>query len=453
MWFLGVDIGTTHIKVVGIAEDGTVLEPLRVRTPVTVAHGLAFHNGDDCWAAVAELTARYADGPAAGHGALAAVAVATFGQEEAFPVDADGVPLFDSLAWWECWPERSLAPSVADELDSFEHYRVSGMRFRDNQSPDRIAHIQRNHPELWTRVQGWVDVGTYVSWKLSGEWVAASSQITHSQFFDLTDLRPHERSLQLLGLSPSLFPRVARPGDRIGGIRPGALPGVDIAQDAAVYVGGHDQVIAAYANDRHGGPAVIDSIGTAEYVMMRSRNLEISEPLYHLGADVEHGWEAGELILGWGLPTGKVLQLLADLFFAGDYEALLDVVAAESAPSTISFRVNDLRDPDAGLITIGRIPAGVSAAEVVGSAVGQLSAEIRDAVSLMARLAGTSIDSVALTGSLFQRPQLVSHRERLWPWPLAVSNLAEAVATGAAELARNSHVAAGRKKSDAEVSR
>lgn len=34
MWFLGIDIGTTHIKIIGLSEDGVLLPVKKCRTPI-----------------------------------------------------------------------------------------------------------------------------------------------------------------------------------------------------------------------------------------------------------------------------------------------------------------------------------------------------------------------------------------------------------------------------------
>jgi sugar (pentulose or hexulose) kinase len=442
MWFLGIDIGTTHIKVVGVTLEGVVLDPLKIRTPVTETDDASFHDGDAIWSAVRQLVGDYAAGPAAraGAGPLGAIAVGTFGQEESFPVDDSGAPLAGSRVWWENWPHRSIDAATVDWFDSLEHYRVSGMRFRDNQSPDRIAQLREHQPEIWAQTRRWVDFGSYVTWKLTGRWLASSTQVTHSQFFDLATLEPHPQSLAALQLDASLFAPAAQPGTRIGEVAADALPGVALQPDAAVYVGGHDQVMAAYASAITDDTNVVDSIGTAEYVMVTSGSFEIDRRLYDLGADVEHGWGDEQYVLGWGLPSGKILQLLAERFCDGDFEGLMAAIDTdEPGAEGVQFTVNDLRSPGAELLTVSNVPEGASADAVVRACVTQLSERIRNTVGVMTEIGGTSLDSIALTGSLFQRPEMVRHRERTWKVPLRVSSLREAAATGAAELARSAH--------------
>lgn len=455
MWFLGIDVGTTHIKVVGVTAEGVVLDPLKVRTPVREQDGATFHDGEAILAAVRALVTDYVGpgGPveSASAGPLAAVAIGTFGQEEAFPVDADGLPLAGSRAWWESWPERTLDAETAAWFDSPAHYRVSGMRLRDNQTPDRIAHLRKHSPEVWARTRHWVDFGSYLGFALTGRWVASATQATHSQLVDLGTLRPHAASLARLGLDASLLVPIRQPGDAIGPVAPEAFPGVQTAPDATVFVGGHDQVMAAYASALRDEAAVVDSIGTAEYVMVTSGAFApderlIDERLYDLCADIEHSWGESQYVLGWGLPTGKILQLLAERYCDGDFERLLAVIdpegpdaADDDSADGLVFTVNDLRDLAEDLFTVEHIPAGATPGAIVRACVTQLSQRIRSTVGLLAGIGGTPLDDVTLTGSLFQRPEMVRHRERVWRLPLRVSGLSEAVATGAAELARASY--------------
>lgn len=444
MWFLGIDVGTTHVKVVGVTAEGVALDPLKVRTPVAERDGAAFHDGEAIWQSVRDLVHAYAEGPAAGAGLLGAVSIGTFGQEESFPVDERGVPVAGSRVWWETWPDRALDAGTVSWLDSLEHYRVSGMRFRDNQTPDRIAQLRAHRPEAWARTRRWVDVGAYVAFRLTGEWRASSTQVTHSQVFDLATLRPHAESLARLDLDASLFVEVAHPGERIGRVRADALPEAGLAPDAAAFVGGHDQVMAAYAHADDDDARVLDSIGTAEYVMVTGGAIAPDERLYGLCADIERGWRRGQYVVGWGLPTGKILQQLAGRFFGGDFERLLWAIDPQTTSipdlsDRIRFEVSDLRRIDDDLFSISGVTGDDLPEQIVRACTAQLSARIVEAMGLVTGIGGLPLDAVMLTGSLFQRPEMVRHRERAWGVPLRVSTLDEAVATGAARLARASH--------------
>ncbi len=450
MWFLGIDIGTTHLKVAGITAEGTLLPAGRLRTPTVHSDGLAHHDAEEIWRSTAGLVAEYARTTAAAHGPLGGVAVASFGQEESVAVDRSGRMIHPSLAWWESSPGLALDPDTAARLDSFEQFRVSGLRHRPNQTPERMALLRARRPDVWRSTARWVDFCTFVTERLTGTWASAASQITHSQCFDLATLTPHVPTLELLGLTPDLFAPVLPTGADAGEIRTAALPGVRVAPGARVVLGGHDQVLAARQVRATSGADVLDSIGTSEYLMVTTDTFAPQRRSWELGIDHERSWHDGAFLLGYPIPTGKVVQLLAELFHDGDFDAMFERLAdtGPGEPSSLRVTVDSMNEAGGGLLDLRGVPAGARPADVVRACLDHLADLARTRVDEMCALAGTRPETVALMGSLFRRPEMAGHRRERWDLPLHISQLAEPVAYGAAAVARDA-VAADRS-GDAE---
>lgn len=438
MWFLGIDVGTTHVKVVAESEDGRVLPALRARTPEHRDGDLTFHDAEAVWRAVAGLAGQYARGPAAGEGPLGGVSVASFGQEEAIGVDAAGRPVCSSLAWWETFSHPALSEDDARWFDSPEHYARSGLRYRGMQTPERLAQLKRADPGAWQRMERWADFGAYVAWRLGGNWASSATQLTHSQFFDASTLEPDPASLDRLRIDPGLFPEVRHVGERLGDIAPGALEGVELAADAGVFVGGHDQVLAAFACASSIGTDVFDSIGTSEYLMVITDGVRAGREAYERGLDFERAWSPDRFVAGCAIPSGKVIQLLVELFHGGDFDAFFKSLSRPASPlPSLRLTVSDLSDPAAGLISLDGLPADAAPAAVVRACVEQLTTTTRQTLRSMCRIAGAEPRTVALMGSLFKHEEMVARRREAWDLPLAVTDLAEPVATGAARAARH----------------
>jgi sugar (pentulose or hexulose) kinase len=256
-------------------------------------------------------------------------------------------------------------------------------------------------------------------------------------------LRADEPSLAILDLSPDCFPRAVHTGTLVGAIRKDALPGVALAPDAAAYVGGHDQVMALYSQSGGSPSEGFDSIGTSEYLMVLTDTFNGNEESWRLGLDIERGWGNADYLYGFATPSGKVIQLLADLFHRGDYDELLDAVdSAPVADPGFEVRISDFSAAASGLLDLVGVPASASAASVSRSVLDHLAHRALSALERMAAIAQTTVGEATLIGSLFQYPRMVAHRREVWDIPLRVSDLAEPVATGAALVARDSHVAA-----------
>ena len=441
MWFCGIDIGTTHIKLVGVTEDGLVLEPVRARTPTRIdSLGDTVHDGEKVWDTIRDLMVEYANEAAADVGDLGGVCVATFGQEESFAVDTGGRPVSASRAWWEVPTRLSLTEADRAYFDDLEHYRISGLRYRPIQTPERIAKLRATDPGSFGEMARWVDFGTYTLYRLTGEWVTAANQITHSQLFRVADLLPDEESFRRLGIEPGLFAPAAPTGHRVGEVNPSALPGVPVAPNAGAYVGGHDQVVAARASQTGTGATAFDSIGTSEYVIALGDRFEPTTTCYDLGTDIGRGWGAADYLYGYASPSGKVLQLLARLFHNEDFEALMDAALAEPVASEgFAVGVSNLDGSMSGLLDLHGIPAEATVTALTRSVLDRLAQRAKDVLTAMSELAGADLSQVVLMGSLFRFPNMVEHRRTTWELPLHVSDLAEPVALGAAEIAAAAH--------------
>lgn len=442
MWYCGVDIGTTHLKVVGIGDDGTLCPAGRVRTPVREVAGQTFHDGATIWAAVQTLICEYAAGVADDFGPLAGLAVAALGQEESFAVDVHGDPVSASRAWWQSPSTPALDPDTREFFDSVEHYGISGLRYRSMQSPERLAAL-RSDPGS-AAMRWWVDFGSFITHRLTGEWVSAANQITHSQLFDVTTLAPHQESFDRLGVDPALFAPVAHTGAVVGAIDSASLPGVSLTADAAVYVGGHDQVLGALSASASGDARAFDAIGTSEYVMALGRTFTASQRAYDLGIDIEHAWVAGDFLYGFATPSGKILQTVARLLHGDDFEAMLSAasVPALTAPG-FDVRIVGFDDAAHGLFDLTAVPGDATPEAVTAAVLDRLAERSLRVIREVGAIAGTPIDEITLMGSLFANPAMVAHRRRVWDIPLSVSDLAEPVATGAATVARTAHCKGG----------
>ncbi|WP_281075643.1 FGGY-family carbohydrate kinase [Klebsiella quasivariicola] len=436
MWFLGIDIGTTHIKIIGISEEGTFLPVKKCRTPVMQQDGLTFHDASVFWQSLSALIENYSREEARHCGPLAAVSVGTFGQEESVAVNSSGEIIYPSLAWWENYPVAALDTDLHQWLDSHEHYAVSGMRSRPNQSPGRLNWICTHHPDIWRRIDRWVDFGSYVMWQLTGEWRAATSQITHSQCFDLKSMQPHQPTLERLGFPATLFPQLADTGECCGEIRPESLPGVALCQGASVFVGGHDQIVGAWAVQNHQPTNVFDSIGTSEYLMVLTPHFPDTAAAWRLGVDIERTWKAGEFVMGCATPSGKIIQTLAELLYQGNYDRLFQDLLAEAVPTAVSVSVNE--DETQGLFSLTQLHAGVRSADIVQATLNHIADRVFRLLTHMGEIGGIRPQDAVLMGSLFQRQEMLQHRKQRWNMPLFVSELAEPVATGAAMIARES---------------
>ena len=245
--------------------------------------------------------------------------------------------------------------------------------------------------------------------------------------------------LAAVGVPRTLPPRILEPGEALGTVRRGMLPGV--AGGAVVHLAGHDHAVVARLAGMRAAGTVVHSLGTTEAVLaLANPDSPVDRALAgREGASVVRGVDgvlegvlagspaAGRLIAEWSRRTRAAGTDPAELLAAlGPDRA--ELVAL---PYPLGRQCPD-PDPDAGLELLGdpNSPADELAALLRGLAAH--GAWMRD---LVTRLSGPSILITSAGTPVRDNPRLAALMAALAGTPLSVVDLAAPAAVGAAALA------------------
>jgi sugar (pentulose or hexulose) kinase len=254
----GVDIGSTNVKVVAMAEDGAVVGRHDQPTP------RSRHDGAVDAAQLMNLLEDMMVRLVRTRHAVRAVCTAGVG-EDGVLVDETSSPLSRALPWFD--------PSRADLLE----------RLRPQLSADPRLPVDTDAARTivgwaWARQQpaaekatAWLSLTDYAASQWSGRNFISDTLAARTAAW-LPDSRswvvPRVRAT--LG-DVALLPPVEAAGTVLGGLRSRVLREADaLAPDASVVVGGHDHPIGGWGVGRLEPGAVLDSMGTAEVVTAQS---------------------------------------------------------------------------------------------------------------------------------------------------------------------------------------
>jgi xylulokinase len=276
---LGVDIGTTNLKVCRVP-DGSVRS---VRTP------------DDAEAlqhAVRRLVAELSEGQRVDAIGITAMA------ETGVPLDRELRPLTKLITWRD-------QPGVeqARQLDPVELYARTGLRLSAKLPVVTWRWLRETQPALLARTRLWAGVPDLALAALTGSY---AMHLTHAQRLGVLDLQSRQWDHELLeygGLDR--LPAVVEPMT-VSGITPAGVP---------VVLCGHDHLVGAWAAGVREPGQVADSLGTAEAIITPSSGLVLSDVLRQQG--ISMSWcvdgRHGCAVSGNGAAGGLVEQRLASL--------------------------------------------------------------------------------------------------------------------------------------------
>jgi len=349
-WAIGIDAGTTNVKVALVAPDGRVAGA--TARPLTIRHDrdaagtdTAEQDAEVLWRelsdAVRELTAAHPDAAAG----VEAIGVCSQ-YSSVVPVDADARPVAPMLMWQDqrgtdhcfaimgrdenafmTWVERHGIPTIGSGL-----------------SLGHILHVQHDRPDVHDRTAAYLEAMDYITARATGR-ITASQHSTY--MFQLCDNRSlgathyDDELVAASGVDATRLPGLVTVDAAVGGLRPDVAREWGLPPGATVYAGTNDTATAAVATDAFAPGRAGLSIGTTSVLVdaVGEFRVDLDHQLFSMpGPFPDRYVVCAENGLG-----GKVLEhVLENVVYAsdelGDHRAddafaRLDAVLGAVAPS------------------------------------------------------------------------------------------------------------------------
>src|SRR5215218_10520025 len=263
---IGADVGTTNIKVVAFDRSGRAAVHASTPTPTHYPRpGRAHYDPEELWQVFA-ATLRKVTGQLDDAGRVASIAVASMG-EAAVPLDADGRPTHDIIAWFD-----GRAQPQAERLDrTFGRDRlfgVTGLSLQPIFGLCKLLWLKENEPEAYSLTATWLNVADYMAFRLCGVAATDYSLASRTLALDLHGLRWAAELLEEVGIPPDLFAPLRSGGLSLGPVTPDAASATGLPESAGVAAGGHDHVCGALAVGVMQKGTMLNSLGTAEAIFL-----------------------------------------------------------------------------------------------------------------------------------------------------------------------------------------
>ena len=258
--YLGIDIGTTHIKaLLYSAASGTVVAEAQTPTPVNT-HGAETRDAEQVFDAVVRVAGDCLDlGDETA--AVAGIGLTSLGEEMVL-LDGEGGPVEPVLPWFD--QRGSTMAKETGDAGMPAVLRQSDPSF----SVFTLRWLARNRPEAAARTRHLAGLAGYVLGRLCGHETAELtmdwSQASRTGFFNVLDQVWDHRAIEWAGFAPESLPRLVPPGSVVGRVAAPTAQSWGIGPDVPVISAGHDHFCGAFgAGARASGQAYL-SAGTSE---------------------------------------------------------------------------------------------------------------------------------------------------------------------------------------------
>ena len=262
-YLLGVDVGTTSIKVAVIDEDAQVLgmssSSYRLITP---NQDYAQIDTEDMWRAFLKCVRLLQDGKRIVLSNVAGISISSLCPGLA-ALGEKGEVLVDPIIYSDrrSTKEAEIIKGAAGEARLFEITANTAMA--GAMSGTSMLWIKRNLPEIYKKTKYFGHVNTLMAQRMSGEFAIDYSNASYTNLFETTGgYRWSKYLCQKAGIDIEKLPPLHASTDVVGGLVNQDLINLGIPAQTPVIIGGGDTACATLAAGVTGAGDVCESVGT-----------------------------------------------------------------------------------------------------------------------------------------------------------------------------------------------
>jgi xylulokinase len=418
---LGVDVGTTHLKV-GVY-DRLLNEKHLFSAPTPV--GASGHSGEmdprGLWQAIKRQLAEVAQ--RVGGDRITAIGIAGMAESGCL-IDASNEPITPILLWHDRRGTRQAAAWRRTEGARFA--RITGLRTTNVRS---IAKWRWLVDAGAPRDARWCGGPEWIVLCLTGLWLTDSTLAVRTGAFDVLRDDYSRELLDLVDAPIGLFPPVRGCPASAGSLLPEIARDVGLPASVQVVLAGHDHIVAAYGAGGGFGD-LIDSAGTAEaLIRILDTAPDPAQTVKSRMAMTRYFLPGSWALIAGAGATGGLMKQVAGML--GSEPGPLDEQA--SPPRAYPYDTLKVRLSERGLPVV-TIQPGASHSEVWSAVLDLVCERMRRTALRVERLAGQPTRAILIGGAAGSR-ELARRKSETLGLPAVSLPAMDSSTRGAAALA------------------
>ena len=247
-YLLGMDCGTTNIKAIILAEDGTVAaeasQPSRFISP---GPNMQEQDANEWWNSAVYIFRSLA--AQAGPDVMARIRGISVSSHTVtlLPVDKEGVPLRNAITYQDNRSAGELH-HIVDAVGFDRFVSIVGGQPAVAFLPNKILWFKKNEPALFAKTAAFLQASSYINFKLTGQMTADMDQAARTQCLDIRTMRWSEEIGDVLGVDlNAVLPPPRAVDDIIGYVTDAAAKQTGLAPGIPVVAGCSDAMASMYA--------------------------------------------------------------------------------------------------------------------------------------------------------------------------------------------------------------
>ena len=273
MYYIGVDLGTSALKLVMMKGNGELVKTVSKEYPLYFPRsGWSEQNPTDWFLAVKEglkELAAFADEKIAG--------ISFGGQMHGLVIlDKEDKVLRPAILWNDgrSTEETDYLNNVIgkEKLSKL----TANIAFAGFTAP-KILWVKNNEPEIFAKISKIMLPKDYISYMLSGSFATDYSDASGMLLLDVKNKKWSSEMIEICGISENMLPKLFESFEVVGNIKPELAKELGLNEDIKIIAGAGDNAAAAIGTATVGEGACNISLGTSGTIFISSQNFGVDK--------------------------------------------------------------------------------------------------------------------------------------------------------------------------------
>ncbi|MDR0356272.1 MAG: FGGY-family carbohydrate kinase [Deltaproteobacteria bacterium] len=275
---LGIDVGTTSVKVILISSDGRIVDEESVGHDLISLHpNWAEENALLWWAGVREGVKGVCRRNAALVDRLDGIGVSSM-TPSIVMTDESGHPVRLAIQQNDARALDQIA-EVAARLDQDELFRLTGGRTNQQHVLPRLLWVKQNEPDVWRRTASVAGACDFIIHRLTGQWSIEANWAAESGLYDIRRQTWIDEYFAAFDVPQRLFPKV-NPSISVVGRTKDFMSDLGLPGGVAVIAGTADHVASTLAAGVVDEGDLLIKFGGAGDILYCLNSVVVSEKLF-----------------------------------------------------------------------------------------------------------------------------------------------------------------------------
>lgn len=330
MNFLGIDLGTSSVKIIAMDEEGKVTGSLSKEYPVYYpSPGFAEQNPEDWWMATRDGIKELIEKNKIDSKTIKAIGFS--GQMHGLVAldDRDEV-LFPAILWCDQRTQEECN-YITETIGTARLSKYTGNKALTGFTAPKILWVRKHNPEIYNKIKHILLPKDYIRFKLTGEYATDVSDASGTLLFDVENRCWSKEMLDILDISEELMPKCFESFEVTGQVNKSASNSTGLLEGTLVVGGGGDQATGAVGTGTVESGIISVAMGTSGVIFAAQKEYKVDhENRLHSFCHANNEWH----VMGVMLSAASCLKWWVEEINKGeskDFDKILE--EAEKIPA------------------------------------------------------------------------------------------------------------------------